>query len=132
MIKDCKFQALAISVSVVSLLVFFYFETSILRDGPLWQSYTLPWAKIWPFVIGFSCYLGSLFLLQKKVSRLDHCIVFCAATIVSVLALHSSLLLSGQWLIFLLAAWLFAEAGCWILDKLPLNYSPLWLGLLVS
>ena len=58
--------------------------------------------------------------------------LFSGITIALVLGLNDSMLISLEWLLLLLAAWLFAQTGCALLEFISCKYRPLWLGFLVG
>jgi 4-amino-4-deoxy-L-arabinose transferase-like glycosyltransferase len=114
------------------LFVFSYFEADVILQDPLWTSYTLPWQKTLPFLIAFALYVCSYGLLSYKLSVKKHCVIFSIITIALVLALNDSILISLEWLLLLLAVWLFSKASCVILEVLSIKYRPAWLGFLVG
>ena len=114
------------------LLIFSYFQADVLLGDPLWISYTLPWQKTLPFLIAFALYVCSYGLSRFKVSVIKHCVIFSITTIAMVLALNDSILISLEWLLMLLAVWLFSQASCALLELVSIKYRPAWLGFLVG
>lgn len=114
------------------LLIFGYFQADVLLHDPLWKSYALPWQKALPFLVAFAVYICSYGLLRYKLSVIQHCVLFSGITIVLVLGLNDSILISLEWLLLLLSAWLFAQASCALLECMSCKYRPVWLGFLVG
>lgn len=124
-------QIISFTASLL-LLIFGYFQADVLLNDSLWISYTLPWQKTLPFLIAFALYVCSYGLLRYKLSVIKHCVIFSITTIALVLALNDSILISLEWLLMLLAVWLFSQASCALLELVSIKYRPAWLGFLVG